>query len=219
IVQLGGIVNSPAGPFIICDNLAPSDGFAEFDLEDTTNQQVSDLRAEILAGQDPSIFLLTFHETIGEAEAGENALVFPYVNNINPQRVYARVTNTGNVFEPRCYAIVELILKVEQLPDIVLDGEYRLCVDENGNPIPQEEGGPSPPVIDTGLDPSLYTFQWDLDGVIIVGGTGPSVIALEGGEYTVTITELASGCESTATATVAVSSPPFAYGADLLNGA
>src|SRR5690606_32033461 len=110
-------------------------------------------------------------------------------------------------------------LKVEQLPDVVLDDEYRLCVDENGNPIAQEEGGASPPVIDTGLDPTLYTFQWDLNGVIIVGQTGPSIIALEGGTYTVTITELASGCESTVTTTVIVSSPPFTYGAILVNGA
>src|SRR5690606_15720609 len=65
IVQPGAVANTPAAPFIICDNLAPSDGFAEFDLDDVSNQQVSDLRAEILAGQDPSIFLLTFHETLG----------------------------------------------------------------------------------------------------------------------------------------------------------
>ncbi len=121
--------------------------------------------------------------------------------------------------EPKCYAVVDMILKVEQLPDVILDDEYRLCVDENGNPIPEEEGSPSPPVIDTGLDPNLYTFQWDLNGVIIIGETGPSIIALEGGVYTVTITELASGCESVATTTVIVSSPPFTYEANLLNGA
>src|SRR5690606_29966849 len=206
IVQPGAIAATPAEPFIICDNLAPSDGFAEFDLGDTTNQQVSDLRAEILAGQDPSIFLLTFHETLGEAEAGTNAIVFPYVNIINPQIIYVRVTNDSNMDEPKCYAVVELILKVEQLPDVVLDDEYRLCVDENGNPVPEVEGSPSPPVIDTGLDPALYTFQWDLDGVIIVGETGPSIIAVQGGVYTVLVTELSSGCEITASATVIVSS-------------
>ncbi len=75
IVQPGAIAVAPAEPFIICDNLPPSDGFAEFNLEDVTNQQVSDLRAEILAGQDPSIYLITFHETIEQAEAGTGPLL------------------------------------------------------------------------------------------------------------------------------------------------
>ncbi len=218
IVQPGAIAVAPAAPFVLCDNLPPSDGFAEFDLEDVSNQQVSDLRAGILGGQDPSEFSISFYETLEGAETGVGAIVFPYVNTINPQRIYVRVTNELNVFEPRCYAVVDMLLKVESLPDVDL-GEYRLCVDENGNPIAAEGGGPSPPVIDTGLDPALYTFQWDLDGVILVGETGPSTIALQGGVYTVAITELSSGCESSASATVVVSSPPFTYEANLLNGA
>ncbi|CAM3265524.1 T9SS type B sorting domain-containing protein [Aequorivita lipolytica] len=219
IVQKGAIAVAPAEPFIICDNLAPTDGFAEFDLDDVTNQQVSDLRAEILAGQDPAIYGITFHETLEEAEAGIEEIIFPYVNIINPQRIYVRVTNNNNTNLPRCYAVVDMVIKAEQLPEISLDGEYRLCVDENGNPIAEEEGSDSPPLIDTGLDPSLYTFLWDLDGVIIVGATGPSIIALQGGVYTVTYTELSSNCEGSASATVIVSSPPFTYEANLLNGA
>lgn len=219
IVQKGADAVAPAQPFIICDNLAPIDGFAEFNLDDVTNQQVSDLRAEILAGQDPSIYGITFHETLEEAEAGTNALVFPYVNIINPQRIYVRVTNNDNIYEPKCYSVVDMVIKVEQLPEILFDGEYRLCVDENGNPVAEEEGSTSPPLIDSGLDPSLYTFVWDLDGVIIVGETGPSIIALQGGVYTLTYTELSSNCEGTASATVIVSSPPFTYEANLVNGA
>jgi gliding motility-associated-like protein len=219
IVQRGAIAVSPAAPFVICDNLPPIDGFAEFDLEDTSDQQVSDLRAEILAGQDPAVYELAFYETLEGAQAGTDPITFPYVNTINPQRIYARVTNTDNIYEPQCYAIAEVLLKVEQLPELLLDGDYRLCVDANGNPIAEEEGGASPPTIDTGLDPSLYTFLWDLDGVILVGQTGPSIIALQGGTYTVSYTELASGCVGTASATVRVSSPPYTYSATLVNGA
>jgi gliding motility-associated-like protein len=219
IVQKGATAVAPAEPFVICDNLPPSDGYAEFDLDDVTNQQVSDLRAEILAGQDPTIYGITFHETIEEAETGDNAIVFPYLNIINPQRIYVRVTNNDNLFIPKCYAVVDMVLKVEQIEDITLDGDYRLCVDENGNPIPEVEGGASPPTIDTGLDPALYTFQWDLDGVILIGETGPSIIALQGGVYTVTYTELDSLCSNSVSATVIVSSPPFTYEANLLNGA
>ncbi|AFL80355.1 hypothetical protein Aeqsu_0852 [Aequorivita sublithincola DSM 14238] len=219
IVQKGARAVAPAEPFIICDNTPPSDGYAEFDLEDASNQQVSDLRAEILDGQDPAVYKITFYETLEGAETDTGALTFPYVNIINPQRIYIRVTNSTNLYDPKCYAVVDMVLKVEQIEDITLDGDYRLCVDENGNPIPEDEGGPSPPVIDTGLDPALYTFQWDLDGVIIIGETGPSIIALEGGVYTVTYTELDSLCENSVSVTVTVSSPPFTYKANLLNGA
>ncbi|WP_347373899.1 T9SS type B sorting domain-containing protein [Aequorivita sp. Q41] len=219
IVQDGATANSPSEPFIICDNLPPSDGYGEFDFDDVTNQQVSDLRAEILGGQDPAIFEITFHETEDEAAAGIEAITFPYVNIINPQRIYIRVTNNDNLLEPKCYGIAEMVIKVEQIEDVTFDGDYRLCVDENGNPIQEVEGSPSPPIIDSGLDPTLYTFQWDLDGVILVGENGPSIIALQGGVYTLTYTELASNCENVVSATVTVSSPPFVYEANLINGA
>lgn len=219
IVQRGGIAVAPTEPFVICDNLPPIDGYAQFDLEDLSNQQVSDLRAGILAGQDPTIYGITFYETVEEADLGINPITFPYTNIINPQRIYVRVTNDDNQYEPKCYAVVDMILKVEQLPEIFLDGDYRLCVDENGNPIIEEEGSMSPPVIDTDLDPALFTFVWDLDGVIIPGETSPSIIALQGGVYTVTYTELASGCDNSVSATVSVSSPPLIYEAKVVNGA
>ncbi|MGO3181355.1 MAG: T9SS type B sorting domain-containing protein [Aequorivita sp.] len=219
IVQRGAIAVAPAEPFVICDNLPPIDGYAEFNLDDLTDQQVADLHAEILAGQDPEVYGITFHESLEGAETGTNAISFPYVNIINPQRIYVRVTNNDNQYEPKCYAVVEMIIKVEQLPEIILDDEYRLCVDENGNPIPEEEGSVSPPVIDTGLDPALFTFVWEHDGVIIVGETGPSIIVLEAGEYTVTYTEIASGCENSVSTTVFISSPPFTYDANVVSDA
>ena len=218
-VNREALANTPAQPFVVCDNLPPSDGFTEFDLYDLTDPQVQDLHNEILDGQDPANFQLTFYETIEGAESGEGAIEFPYVNIINPQRIYVRVTNESNTFIPKCYAVVEMILKVNYLPTIVFDDEYRLCVDENGNPIPEEEGSVSPPVIDTSLDPNLYSFMWDLNGVLVPGETGPSITALEEGVYTVTIIEIATGCETTASTTVTLSSPPLTYEAVLSNGA
>lgn len=219
IVQRGAIAVAPAEPFVICDNLPPIDGYAEFNLDDLTDPQVADLHSEILAGQDPAVYDITFHETLEHAEAGTDAISFPYINVINPQRIYIRVTNNDNQYDPKCYAVVDMIIKVEQLPEVVLDDQYRLCVDENGNPIPEEEGGMSPPVIDTGLDPALFTFVWELDGVIIVGETGPSIIALAGGQYSVTYTELSSNCQNTVSTTVFVSSPPFTYEATVVSDA
>jgi gliding motility-associated-like protein len=118
-----------------------------------------------------------------------------------------------------CFAVASLTLNVDQLPNSVLEEEYRLCVDSNGNPIPQEEGDLSPPVIDTGLNPSLYSFLWTFNGEILPNEIGPSITALQGGEYTVTITDLERGCEATYTTTVIVSSPPVTYDATVVSGA
>ncbi len=219
IVQEGAVATTPAAPFIICDNLGPSDGIGQFDLEDFSYQAVVDLRLEILSGQDPLGYSLKFYETMDRASAGTDPITFPYVNTINPQVVYARVTNVDNPFEPQCYEIVEVILKVEELPEIVLQEEYRLCVDENGNPIAAASGGQSPPVIETGFDSSLFSFEWLLDGILIPGQTNTSLIALGAGEYTVVITELSTGCEASASTIVYLSSPPLVYEAVLTNGA
>ncbi|WP_240673089.1 T9SS type B sorting domain-containing protein [Aequorivita ciconiae] len=209
IVQEGAEATEPAEPFAICDNLPPSDGFAEFDLEDFSIQKVVDLRNGILGGQDPLVYSLAYYETLEEAEAGTDPIVFPFVNTINPQVVYARVTNEENLYEPQCHAIVEVILKVHELPLIVLEEQYTLCVDANGNPI-----GPAL-VIDTGLDPELYSFEWMLDGVLLPGEDGPSTVAVVDGTYTVIVTALATGCDASASTEVVLSSPPFTYGASV----
>jgi len=206
----------PAEPYTICDNLDENDGIATFALDGST-QESADINAEILAGQ---TYDLDFFETFENADANVNALGSSYVNIINPQTIYARVTNDlipGD--DDACYEVVEVILKVEQLPQLVLEEEYRLCVDALGNPIAQEDGEDSPPLIETGIDPTLFTFVWDLNGTVIPGEIGPSIIALAGGTYTVTITELATGCSTSASTTVTVSAPPETFSAEVVNGA
>ena len=103
-----------------------------------------------------------FMKTFLQADAGDPMMSLGqvYTNTINPQFIYARVTN----IDTNCYEVVEVILKVEQLPVITLEESYRLCVDINGNPIPEEEGEMSPPVLETGLDPSLFDIVWEYPG-------------------------------------------------------
>ena len=215
----GATATAPAAPYTICDNTEPNDGIADFTLYNLPGDPDPDpmadaLAAEILGGQSTPPYDLQFYATLADAQLGDLTLALAnvYTNVINPQVIYARVTNT----DTGCYEIVEVILKVEQLPLVSLAEEYRLCVDANGNPIPEEEGEMSPPVIDTGLDGSLYDIVWEYPGGTAVG---PSIIAIEGGVYTVTYTEIATGCSATLSTTVTVSQPPVTYEAVLLNGA
>ena len=216
LVQEAATATQPAEPFIVCDNLPPSDGIAEFDLEDLNDPAVVALREEILSGQAPDIYSLAFYESLEQAEAGEDPIVFPYLNVVNPQVIYARVTNEDNLYEPRCNSIVEVILKVTEMADIVFDqDEYRLCVDADGNPIEEEFGEMSPPVIDTYLDPNLYTFVWMLNGEVLPGETGSFIVPSAGGVYTVTATDMATGCVASGEVTVWLSSPPIVYDATI----
>jgi len=74
-------------------------------------------------------------------------------------------------------------------------------------------------VIDTGLDPLLYIFEWQLNSETLLSEIGSSITAMQQGTYTVIVTEIATGCSSEASAEVTISSPPETYSAILVSGA
>ena len=226
IVKEGAFALTPVDPYAICDNLDENDGIGAFTLHSDPDNptelddQADALASEILGGQDPAQFILTYHESEENAIAGINPLADIYVNVINPQVIYARVSNEVDPLDPdRCVDVVEVILKVEQLPAIILEEEYRLCVDAAGNPIENEEGELSPPIIDTGLSEALYSFVWTIDGVIQPLEVGPSIVALQAGVYEVMVSEIKTGCFTTATTTVVLSGPPETYEVDVTSNA
>ncbi|EDM42818.1 CHU large protein; uncharacterized, partial [unidentified eubacterium SCB49] len=128
---------------------------------------------------------------------------------------YATVTNTLT----GCNATVVVILNVVQLPSISLPETFRLCVDENGNPIEEDFGEDSPPTFGIDLDEELFVFEWTVDGAVIEGEIGNTITAVAGGVYVVTATEISSGCSATATTTVTLSAPPINWSARLVDGA
>uniref|UniRef100_UPI001F14CF57 T9SS type B sorting domain-containing protein n=1 Tax=Lacinutrix jangbogonensis TaxID=1469557 RepID=UPI001F14CF57 len=84
-----------------------------------------------------------------------------------------------------------------------LEAEYLLCINTNGTEIINS------PVIDTGLDATLYTFVWSLEGIVLPGETGSSIAPTSGGTYSVIATDNATGCASIPVDTfVTVSEPP-----------
>ncbi len=70
--------------YIVCED--NTDGFYDFDLESKNS--------EVLNGQDPAFFEVTYHETQADADANVGALISPYTNITNPQLIYVRITNT-----------------------------------------------------------------------------------------------------------------------------
>ena len=178
--------------YIICDNLADNDGFGTFNL--------SSQNEEILDGQDPANFTVTYYDNQIDAELGTNPLANSYENTSNPQIIYARVDNDTTA-DAQCYATTDLTLIVNLLPEFFLEDVYLGCVNVNGSELLD------PVVMDIGLDPALYSFEWfDPTGTLV--STSVTYTPLVGGTFTAIATNLATGCQNTVTTLVDPSSPP-----------
>ena len=111
---------TPPSDLEVCDD--DNDGISIFNLEDRT--------LEIIGGE--LNVAVTYHETLGDAEAGVNPLVSPYTNiALNEQTIYIRLTNiiTG------CYNASEtLTIRVLEAPEVPTNiDDYIICdTDANG---------------------------------------------------------------------------------------
>ncbi|MDX1471743.1 MAG: T9SS type B sorting domain-containing protein, partial [Flavobacteriaceae bacterium] len=100
------------------------------------------------------------------------------------------------------YEITELLLEVLLILELGLPESVSVCTDSNGSPQVAD------PVLDTGLSPINYSFEWSLDGNVIPTETGPSIVASVGGLYTVLVTDNNTGCFNSDSTNVIESSPP-----------
>ncbi|WP_299254552.1 T9SS type B sorting domain-containing protein, partial [uncultured Lacinutrix sp.] len=102
-----------------------------------------------------------------------------------------------------CYETTTITLQVNPMPSFTLDAEYLLCINTNGSEIVNS------PVVNTGLDPAVYTFEWNLNGTVLPAETAEFIEPTEGGTYGVVATDIATGCSSIEVNTlVTVSEPP-----------
>ncbi|MFL2610328.1 MAG: choice-of-anchor L domain-containing protein, partial [Flavobacteriaceae bacterium] len=194
VVQEAAIANGDGVPaeLIICDDPnTANDGFAEFNL--------TNLDAQILDGQDPVNFTVTYYATIEDAETFTNALPVNFENTSNPQTIFARVDNDTTV-DDQCYDITDATLLVNLLPEFTLEDSYMACVDVNGT----ELIGPTVMLID--LPDNQYTFEWinpagDLEAITAAH------TPLMGGIYTAVATDILTGCRREVTTEVIPSSP------------
>jgi gliding motility-associated-like protein len=114
--------------FIQCE--LNTDGFDSFDL--TTKDE------EVLNGQDPTRYIVTYHETLADAEAEMNALLSPYTNITNPQEIYVTITDnvTGCSISTQRFNL-QVDEAAQANPDMV-DITYEECDDDVEN-----DGDPS----------------------------------------------------------------------------
>ncbi len=176
-VQEAASANSDGTPILyaICDDTIETDGNPA---NDSAQFDLTILNPQLLDGQNPAIFTIDYYTTELDAELGVNPLPMLYQNSINPEVIYARVSNS------LCFGVAALTLEVNPVPFFSID-DTSFCLGESVT-------------IDTGLSTSNYSFEWSLNGVII-SETQASLIAAQSGTYGVVVTDFNSGCSSSST--------------------
>ncbi|WP_405569008.1 T9SS type B sorting domain-containing protein, partial [Winogradskyella sp. Asnod2-B02-A] len=187
-----------------CDNNMETDGDTT---NDVTQFDLLTMNAEVLDGQDDTNYIVTYYDNEDDANNNVNPLPTEYENVVNPQVIYARVDNdtpdgvTG-IDTSICYAITELTLQVNPLPEFIIDENYILCVGTDGSEVLD------PLEIQTGLSTADYSFEWSYEGTVMPAETGSSLMPSVGGNYSVTVTNIITGCLQTDETLVTESGPP-----------
>jgi valyl-tRNA synthetase len=185
-----------------CDTDGTNDGQIIFDLTQFTG--------DIIAGN-PQGVTIHYYDNMDDLNtdlaAGlgvhDNAIANPaaYTNTIpEGQSVYALLVNMDTT--TGCPDIIEIPLTVNLLPEPVIE-DGLVCVDfETGNVL-------SDYTFNTGLDQATHSFVWTYNGTPLPQGS-TSITVTQPGTYTVTATNLITGCVSeTQTAVVVQSGAPL----------
>lgn len=156
-----------------------SDGFGYFILEDKIS--------EIEALYTETVQVLSFHESVWDAEMNLNQLGSFHLNTSNPQTIYARVQTSG------CVEIVSFQLILYELPFVNLFN-YEICPD-------------SFQIMDAG--PEFSSYQWHgLQGKDLNQPLDQQTVVISiPGEYSVTVTN-EENCEFVDFFTISVSEIP-----------
>jgi gliding motility-associated-like protein len=110
---------NPVDPQLICDD--NNDGFWDLDLDALTTN--------VLNGQDPLLFTVTYHTSQLDAETNANPLPSPYTNQTayGNETIFVRIENNDNV---ECNDIIFFDFDVFDQPTANSVVDYELCDDD-----------------------------------------------------------------------------------------
>lgn len=144
---------------------------------------LSEKTPEILGSQSLSLYNVTYHATLEDANNNENPLPNSYTSTANPQTIYARIQSQSG----DCFDTTDFKLIVNKKPNLEEDENVAYCKNSYPQTIALHAGNLSPSV--------NLTYLWS------TGATSEAIQVSQSGVYTVTATTN-SGCESTRTITV-----------------
>src|SRR5690606_5870540 len=175
-----------------CDIDGVNDGSTEVDLT-TMDEEIK------LIQNVPNANLGVNYYASESDYANGNAIADPsaYITQVTPQTIVAEVyqiflDEEGNEVQGMCRATVMFEITVIDAPEMNDIEDGYICID-------YRTGNPTPYLMDTGLSESEHTFVWTRNNQTINGATQSYYEATQGGTYTVTVTNIATGCSSTQT--------------------
>ncbi|AXG73054.1 hypothetical protein DVK85_01905 [Flavobacterium arcticum] len=161
-----------------------------FDCFDVNNEigishdfDLSELNSIILGDQNESLYILTYHISQADADAGVNALPELYTATQLATTIYARLIHN---YISICYDVVSFQLLLAPNPVLQLQETYYLC-DEDA-------------IVTLFAGNGYDSYLWS------TGETSSSITVSELGNYTVTVTQ--GSCDASGEITVALSSVP-----------
>ncbi len=160
-----------------------------FDLNDKT--------AEALGGMNPDDFVVSYHSSQSDADAGVNPLERQYVLAGGAETIYVRTTSLAN---PDCFdASQSFTLNAIETPVLSFEEEGVICEAIGNLEIGETQPNPS------------YSYQWS------TGEQTPSIVVSEEGEYTLTVSNESNGvvCETVRTVSVTISNLPVISSIDI----
>jgi gliding motility-associated-like protein len=152
---------------------------------------LSEKDSETLGTQNPEEFLVSYHNTLLEANSGENALPKLFTIPSAIKTIYVRV---GSIRNSDCYdASQQFRLIPIESPIVDFPSEVFLC------------DGESSIAIGALVDRPFHTYSWDS------GETSSNIDVAQAGTYTITVSNTQNGvsCIETVPITVVVSNPPM----------
>ncbi|ALM47846.1 hypothetical protein AMR72_02395 [Flavobacterium psychrophilum] len=155
-------IANKAANLVVCDVL-PNDGFSEFFLAGQT--------PSILGTQPAADYTVVYYPDENAAIAGSAPLPLNYNNIVNPQTVYARITNVAT----GCYDITSFTLTVNPVPKFAVPDGLEACENKEGTGITNFDLTQVIPQINLGnmnLSVKFYKSQEDLlNNIVIVTPT------------------------------------------------
>ncbi|NHF57943.1 T9SS type B sorting domain-containing protein [Flavobacteriaceae bacterium TP-CH-4] len=130
-VQIGTRINTEKRRIVIYENpMAYNASYVQCDWDETGLYfiDLSEMDSQILNGQDPDMFEVSYFQTGNDARAGVSELVKDqYSNTDRVEKLYARVQHIDN---KDCYALSELDILIKELPRPDLEESYLVCPED-----------------------------------------------------------------------------------------
>ena len=158
---------------------------------------LNDKDSEALNGTDPDDFVVSYHSSQADADAGNHPLEKQYIPTGGLETIFVRTTSLAN---PECYdASQSFTLNAIETPILSFSDQAVICESVGSLEIGETNSNPN------------YTYQWS------TGEQTPSISVSESGQYTLTVTNQSNGtlCETSRTVFVEVSTMPQISSVDI----